>query len=404
MSTSKSVKENQSQLGDSTDELGMQCMPVGWTSATLGDVIELKYGKSLPARDRDNKGFPVYGSNGIVGRHSEPLISGPAIIIGRKGSVGEIHVSEGPCSPIDTTYYIDNFYGQPIQYWYHYLKSLPLETLNRATAIPGLNRSDAYKVRVTIPPLSEQCRIFPAIEAIQKRSQQVRRLLSDVEQLLEQFRKSVLAAAFRGELTAHWRRQNSDVESATEFVERISTLRRQKWEQREIEKQKTSGQKPPKDWQTRYREPAEVEATESSRLPEGWRYTTFETLTEFITSGSRGWSKYYSDEGARFVRAQNIKSDDLILDDVAHVSPPKGSEGTRTQIQKDDLLVTITGANVTKAAHVRVDLGEAYVNQHVALARLVDPKLAAYVHLWTVSENGGRPNFSNKRTETENQD
>ena len=81
---------------------------------------------------------------------------------------------------------------------------------------------------------------------------------------------------------------------------------------------------------------------------------------------------------------------ELILEDIAYVSPPKGSEGTRTQIKENDLLITITGANVAKAAWVNFNLDEAYVSQHVALARLVEPDFSPYLHLWTVSEENGR--------------
>ena len=75
---------------------------------------------------------------------------------------------------------------------------------------------------------------------------------------------------------------------------------------------------------------------------------------------------------------------------MAHVRPPKGSEGERTQVQKDDLLVTITGANAAKSAFVDRDIGTAYVNQHVALARPVLQELTEYLYLWIVSPQHGR--------------
>ncbi len=77
-------------------------------------------------------------SNGIVGFHSNFIINKPCLIVGRKGSIGEIHISENPCYPIDTTYYIDNLYEQPTNFWFYQLKALPLAQLNRASAIPGL--------------------------------------------------------------------------------------------------------------------------------------------------------------------------------------------------------------------------------------------------------------------------
>lgn len=89
-------------------------LPEGWCLTTLGNVVELKYGKSLPASKRDNGKFSVFGSNGIVGSHSEPLVKTEGIIVGRKGSYGEVHLSNSPFFPIDTTYYVDNLFNQPV--------------------------------------------------------------------------------------------------------------------------------------------------------------------------------------------------------------------------------------------------------------------------------------------------
>jgi type I restriction enzyme S subunit len=122
--------------------------PPSWIEVTLGDLLSFNYGKSLPNNARSGSGFPVYGSNGIVGYHDIALTDKETLIIGRKGSVGEIHFSPRSCFPIDTTYYVDQFYGMPVKYWFYQLKSLRLSQLNKATAIPELNREDAYHTRI----------------------------------------------------------------------------------------------------------------------------------------------------------------------------------------------------------------------------------------------------------------
>jgi type I restriction enzyme S subunit len=109
-----------------------------------------------------------------------------------------------------------------------------------------------------------------------------------------------------------------------------------------------------------------------------------------VTSGSRGWSEYYASEGSIFIRSQDINEDRLSLDRVAHVSLPDHVEGRRTRVQRGDLLITITGANVGKVARVDVDLSDAYVSQHVALVRLADSSQSEYLHLWLTSERHGR--------------
>ena len=116
------------------------------------------------------------------------------------------------------------------------------------------------------------------------------------------------------------------------------------------------------------------------QLPSDWTDTTFGNVAEYITSGSRDWSKYYSDHGSMFIRTQDINTNRLRLDDVARVALPEKVEGKRTRVFKDDILITITGANVGKVALVDHDIGEAYVSQSVALVRLGDKQLGKFLH------------------------
>lgn len=136
-----------------------------WPVVELGKICEFKYGKSLPAAKRVPGDFPVYGSNGMVGNHTQAVTSGPTIVIGRKGSFGEVHLSERACWPIDTTYYVDSSCTDVDLRWLaHLLPTLRLTELNRAAAIPGLNREDAYRRTLLLPPLDEQRRIATILD------------------------------------------------------------------------------------------------------------------------------------------------------------------------------------------------------------------------------------------------
>lgn len=135
-------------------------LPNGWKWARLGEVCEFSYGSGLPSKVRQEGNVPVYGSNGIVGYHNQALTQGPTIIIGRKGSIGQVHLSHEPCWPIDTTYFIEHPKLDVDLKWLSYwLRALHLDELNKAAAIPGLNRNDAYALKIPLPPLAEQQRI-----------------------------------------------------------------------------------------------------------------------------------------------------------------------------------------------------------------------------------------------------
>lgn len=120
-------------------------------------------------------------------------------------------------------------------------------------------------------------------------------------------------------------------------------------------------------------------------VPEHWRVLQIRRLISFLTSGSRGWAKFYSDEGDIFIQSGNLgRSMTLDLRSIQYVRPPAGAEGQRTRVRRDDLLICITGALTGNVVHVADRPPKAsFVNQHVALLRpnrgLVVPRYLAYV-------------------------
>jgi type I restriction enzyme M protein len=135
------------------------------------EVCTLEYGASLPKEKRVDGPYSVVGSNGITGCHNECLVPGPAIVIGRKGSAGEVTWIDKNCFPIDTTYFIKqtNQAETDLRYLYWILKSLNLAQLKGGAGIPGLNRTDVYeKHRIPLPPLEVQQEIVAEIEGYQK--------------------------------------------------------------------------------------------------------------------------------------------------------------------------------------------------------------------------------------------
>ena len=125
----------------------------------LGEICRFEYGKSLPDKDRAPGTVLVFGSNGVIGNHSQSYTLGETIVIGRKGSIGEIILVSDSCWPIDTTYYIDRTCTDCDLAWISFvLKSLKLGGLNKGTGVPGLNREDAYKQRIELPSSIEEQR------------------------------------------------------------------------------------------------------------------------------------------------------------------------------------------------------------------------------------------------------
>jgi type I restriction enzyme, S subunit len=112
--------------------------------------------------------------------------------------------------------------------------------------------------------------------------------------------------------------------------------------------------------------------TEIGKIPECWEVTKLGELSTLVTSGSRGWAKYYSDKGAKFLRITNLTRSRLRMDlkKMKFVElPEKAVEGKRTQVHQGDILISITADLGTIGLVDDQDLGEAYINQHIALVR-----------------------------------
>ena len=139
-----------------------------WRGSQIGDEIELAYGKSLPANARETGVVGVFGSNGCIGSHSTALISGPGIVVGRKGSVGRVVYSHQDFWPIDTTYYVVNKNGHDWRFLYHLLSYVGLTGLNSHSAVPGLNREIAYSMPISLPEKTEQEWIASVLDTIER--------------------------------------------------------------------------------------------------------------------------------------------------------------------------------------------------------------------------------------------
>lgn len=244
------------------------------------------------------------------------------------------------------------------------------------------------EMEIPLPPVEEQVRIVARLEALVGRIRRTQARLEGVPTHAQRLREAVLAAACSGRLTEDWRAAHTPEESPAAFVERLVEERRRRW----ADDLRRKGRDPER---AKYPVPLDAnpdfaEALEED-LPEGWALVSLDELAFHVTSGSRGWAKYYADDGPFFIRAQNINTDALDISDAAYVRPPADSaEAERTRVELGDLLITITGANVTKAAYVDRDLDEAYINQHVALVRPVNLEMHRYLHLWTISPQHGR--------------
>ena len=132
-------------------------IPAHWRALPIKRVCRLCYGESLAGNDRANGEIVVFGSNGPVGTHDSANTGAPCLIVGRKGSFGKVNYSADAVFAIDTTFVIDARYTQADLRWLYYtLKCARLDTISKDSAIPGLDREDAYARVIALGPIHEQ--------------------------------------------------------------------------------------------------------------------------------------------------------------------------------------------------------------------------------------------------------
>jgi type I restriction enzyme S subunit len=124
-----------------------------WDDLMWGEIATLEYGKPLSNYKDSNAPFIVYGTNGPIGRHSEPLFPTEGIIIGRKGAYRGIHYSPNPFFVIDTAFYLKPKKDLSFKWAYYELLRFDLNGMDSGSAIPSTSRVDFYNIPVKFPPL-----------------------------------------------------------------------------------------------------------------------------------------------------------------------------------------------------------------------------------------------------------
>lgn len=254
-----------------------------------------------------------------------------------------------------------------------------------------LNTAKVASATVPVPPADEQLRILHEIEALQERSRKAREALSGVGPLLEQFRQSLLAAAFRGDLTADWRAENPDVEPASELLARIRQERRERWEQAELAKMEAAGRKPSGEgWKEKLSLPANIDdELKLDALPSSWQWISFDEVTATALYGPRFGVDEYDPSGIPTVRTTDMD----FYGNIQLTNAPRVLIEARQRdhflLRQDDLLITRTGATIGKAALFDSAIGDAIASAYLIRYRLVSKTvLPRYIFYFLMSPLG----------------
>jgi type I restriction enzyme S subunit len=237
---------------------------------------------------------------------------------------------------------------------YHFLNDVKAGRFANAGKGIGINHLGAERMSawpMALPSLDVQRRIVAKLDALLAQTRDAREQLEAVPALVEKYRQSVLAAAFRGDLTAEWRKQHPDVEPASKLLERIRIERRKGWEAAELAKMKAKG-KVPKDekWKAKYEPPVPVDVAGLPELPPTWSWVEAAELAgdeSYATAigpfGSDLKVSDYQDSGVPLIFVRDIRARSFGGEKTKFVTPLKAKELIAHSVRPGDVLMTKMG-------------------------------------------------------------
>ncbi len=307
-----------------------------WVETILANLCSITTGKRDVNEGNPDGRYPFFTCAQKPTKIDFYEFEGEAVLIAGNGFFNVKHYI-GKFNAYQRTYVLQNMLVEA-RLVYHFLQySLDHLTKDqRGTTIKYIRLPDLQNHTIPLPPLNEQRRIVAKLDALLPKVKHAQARLAKIPGIVKKFRQSVLAAACSGRLTEDWR--------------------------------------------------------EGKDLPE-WKEALSGTLLSFVTSGSRGWAKYYSETGALFLRIGNLDhfTVNLDLSKKQYVNPPQNSEGRRTRVQANDILISIT-ADVGMIGLIPENFEEAYINQHISLARPNKEVYAPFL-AWYLASSEGQSQF-----------
>lgn len=363
-------------------------LPEGWKLAELGDLGSLingDRGKNYPNKnDYVELGIPFINAghiqdgkidfnimNFISEERFNLLGSGKVkhddILYCLRGSLGKTAlVREIEKGAIASSLVIIRPYNYLLpDYIYYFLVSpkglSEISKYDNGSAQPNLSAKSVREYEVPLPPLNEQRRIVAKIEALGAHSRRAREALDAVPGLIEQFRQSVLAAAFRGDLTADWRTQNPDIEPASALLERI------KLEDKEI-----------------------PEFLNLHELPQGWKWVSLGSIGN--VSGGLTKNSKRGDLPLEFpyLRVANVYANRLNLEEIKTIRVEQ-KEVQRVLLKEGDLLIVEGNGSIDQIGRVALwdgSIDPCLHQNHLIKARFQSPWLSNFVLNWLLSYQG----------------
>jgi len=302
----------------------------------LRNLADIYYGQS-PNRIRlENSEYPIFGTGGQVGYAVRPLFEGPAIIVGRKGTLGNPIFTPTGFWAIDTTYAVKPKVGIDAKWLYYHLLNFDLTKLNEATGVPSINREYLYQVNINYCTLDEQRKIAEILSTVDNSIEQTEALIQKYQRIKRGLMQDLLT-------------RGMDEKGNIRNFDRH-----------------------------------EFKQTPLGLFPKGWKITTLESVSEKIADRDHTTPSYV-ENGIIIVSPKDFNEIDEINFETCNRIPLNEHLQNRkkTDIQPNDIVFTRIGAGLGKACLVSRNMPEFSILHSMALIRpnmkLTDPMFFLYL-------------------------
>lgn len=387
----------------------MSELPKGWDKAFLGDVCEIARGGSpRPIQDYltdDPEGINwikisdatesekyIFKTNQKITRDGvsrSRIVKDGDFILSNSMSFGRPYIvrTEGCIHDGWLVLRIsDAIFDR--DYLYYFLSSQAaysqFDSKAAGSTVRNLNIAIVKTVEALIPPLNEQRRIVAKLDRLFARSRSAREELERVSGLCDRYKQAILAAAFRGDITADWREQNSDVEPASELLKKVFENRKNEY-QKECDAAKKRGQKKPDLEDSELATNPNQQAL--SELPFSWKWSCIANLGR-VRGGKRlpkGVSLLSENTGFIYIRAGDLKNGTVITDDLRFVPRNIQPLIKNYTVSGGDIYITIVGACIGDSGIIPAHLDGANLTENAAKISNLSGCNNCYLALWLKS-------------------
>ena len=342
----------------------MRDVPEGWVEVELGEVFNRQRGSTVVPAKQPGKRFELYSvpafetqvpegvSGSVIGSSKQAVVPGAVLLcrinprinrvwmVGKAADDPQIASTEwialGPAKEFAPRFLMYALQAPSVR---EYITS---NVSGVGGSLMRVRMAALWRIRLPLAPLPEQHRIVAKLDELFSELDAGVAALERAQAKLKRYRASVLKAAVEGRLTEEWRRKNPPDETGAELLQRILVERRQLWEQEQLAKFKAKGQRPPKNWQQKYKEPVETNISELPELPEGWCWATVDQVSTTVKYGSSAKTSLDL-EGVPVLRMGNIQEGTLNLERLKHL-PLDHSEFPKLLLANGDLLFNRTNS------------------------------------------------------------